>query len=474
MGSLTALINVARSALIADQAALNVTSNNVANQNTTGYTREVATFTSGDYVTLNGTQEASSGPTVAVSSERNLALERQIQTLQQSVSSSTAEGGVLTQIEDIFGVASSGSSAGSTQIGVALDALFSSFTALAANPSDSATRQGVIGAAQTLATSLNSAANQFSELTTSLNQQAQSTVEQVNALTQTVATLNSQIAKLSPNSDAGTLEDQRQTAIEQLSQYIGLTQTTNVNDNTITLTTRGGTALVVGQQSYNLQESNTGTGTAQILDNTGKNITAGVTGGSLGGLLAGVNTDVPSAVSQLNSIATAIVNQVNTINEGGSTLTGAAGGALFTITGSVADSASGITAASDPAIIAAAASGAGTSDNTNANALAALATTTNASQTGPIQGQTFDGFYASLLSQVGNSAASLNSETTANQTALTQLTTQRDSYSSVNLDEEAANLTQYQRSYEAASKVFTIADSIYASALNLGVESSVS
>jgi len=54
------------------------------------------------------------------------------------------------------------------------------------------------------------------------------------------------------------------------------------------------------------------------------------------------------------------------------------------------------------------------------------------------------------------------------------LTSQRNSLSGVSLDEEAGNLTQYQRSYEAAAKVFSIVDALMASALNLGVPTSVS
>jgi flagellar hook-associated protein 1 FlgK len=42
------------------------------------------------------------------------------------------------------------------------------------------------------------------------------------------------------------------------------------------------------------------------------------------------------------------------------------------------------------------------------------------------------------------------------------------------LDEEAANLTQYQRAYQAAAQVFNIANSIMASALNLGERTTVS
>ncbi|XWK66388.1 flagellar basal body rod C-terminal domain-containing protein [Tunturiibacter gelidiferens] len=40
-------------------------------------------------------------------------------------------------------------------------------------------------------------------------------------------------------------------------------------------------------------------------------------------------------------------------------------------------------------------------------------------------------------------------------------------------DEEASNLTQYQRSYQAASQVFSIVDTLMASAINLGEQTTV-
>ena len=60
------------------------------------------------------------------------------------------------------------------------------------------------------------------------------------------------------------------------------------------------------------------------------------------------------------------------------------------------------------------------------------------------------------------------------QAMLSQLTSQRNALSAVSLDEEAANLTQYQRAYEAAAKLFSITDEMMASALNLGVTTAVS
>ena len=57
---------------------------------------------------------------------------------------------------------------------------------------------------------------------------------------------------------------------------------------------------------------------------------------------------------------------------------------------------------------------------------------------------------------------------------LTQLTTQRDSLSAVSLDTEAANLSQYQRSYQAAAQLLTVLDRLMATAMNLGTQTAVS
>jgi flagellar hook-associated protein 1 FlgK len=70
--------------------------------------------------------------------------------------------------------------------------------------------------------------------------------------------------------------------------------------------------------------------------------------------------------------------------------------------------------------------------------------------------------------------ASVSESNVAQQATLTQLTTQRDSLSSVSLDEEASNLTTYQNSYNAAAKLFGIVNSLMVSAINLGTETTVS
>jgi flagellar hook-associated protein FlgK len=90
-----------------------------------------------------------------------------------------------------------------------------------------------------------------------------------------------------------------------------------------------------------------------------------------------------------------------------------------------------------------------------------------------INGETPSNFYSNLVSTLGATVSETTIQGTALSASVSQLQTQRDSLSSVSLNEEAASLQQFQRSYQAASQVFGILNSVYASALNLGVVTSV-
>jgi flagellar hook-associated protein 1 len=467
MGSLTSLMNMAQQALIADQKALSVTANNVSNQNTTGYTREVVAWRATDAVTLSGLTY-NAGITASAVSQRDRILEQRVQQQTQAQAQSGAFETALQQVENIFSLSSTSTSASSTTLGTAMDSFFSSLSALAANPSDTATRQSVLAAANALSSAFNSAANQMAQIASGLDTQAGSIVGQVNALTTTIASLNKQVGSVSPNADAGTLEDQRQLAIAQLSQLVGLDQITT-ESNGITLTTTNGAVLVSGNQSFALQTTQVAGITHIIAGATGQDVTAGLTGGQLGGVLQARDQRLPTYTSALDDLAYAIGTQVNNQNALGLDGNGNPGAALFNLPGTSTGAAAAIqVATTNPAAIAAAAAGEGTSGNGNALALSDL------SGAMLVAGQTASSFYSALLGQIGSDASGASTDNAAQQATLTQLTSQRDSLSGVSLDEEAANLTQYQRSYEAAAKVFSIVDTLMASAINLGEQTTVS
>jgi flagellar hook-associated protein 1 len=466
MGTITSLIDIAQQALLADQEALNVTSNNVANQNTAGYTRKTVNFTPVDVVTLSG-GTVGSGVIASETSQRDLVLERQVQQHAQIQAQSSALESALGQVQNIFGLSATNSSASSTALSTATNSFFSALSSLASDPSDTATRQSVLTAANTLASTFNGVASQLAQVSANLDQQASDDVKQVNTLTATIASLNAQITSQSPSGDAGALEDQRQLAITQLSQLVGLDQI-STEQNGITLTTSGGAVLVSGSQSFALGAAKVG-GVTHILGGvSGQDVTTDISGGDLGGVLEARDQKLPGYANSLDSFAFSLAIVVNQQNAQGVDGSGNPGAALFAIPPSQSGAAALIqVATTNPKAVAAAAPGEGSAGNTNASALADL------SGANFVAGQTATGFIASFLDQIGSDTAAATADNGAQQTALTQLTTERDSFSVVSLDEEASNLTKYQRAYQAAAQVFNIANSVFASAINLGEETTV-
>lgn len=469
MGTLSSLFDLSRASLAADQSALNATANNVANQNSPGYVRQVVNWSSADSVTLSntGSSAPASGPTVSVTSRRDRVLEQRVQQQTQAQSQTSARASVLAQIESVFSLSGSSATAGSTQIGTALDGFFSTLTALAANPSDTATRAGVLSSAGVVASAFNAAASQLQQVGSSISGELSSSATAVNALTTTIAGLNAQIGANSPGKDAGPLEDQRQQAIAQLSQFMGLDQI-STESNGITLTTQGGTELVSGNRAYPLTAVNTG-GQVELRDHTGQDVSATVTGGSIGGQLAAQNIDLPAVTSALDAVAFRLATAVNAQNAAGTTPAGTAGPPIFAVSSTTSGAATALAVlASSAAALATAASGEGATGNTNATALADIPQSVDPS------GLTVSGQYAGLLAQVGSTSSSLQEQSTAQSASLAQLTTQRNSFSGVSLDDEAANLSQYQRTYEAGAKLLSILNTLMGVAINLGTPTTVS
>jgi flagellar hook-associated protein 1 FlgK len=121
----------------------------------------------------------------------------------------------------------------------------------------------------------------------------------------------------------------------------------------------------------------------------------------------------------------------------------------------------------DPNQIAAAGAGDGTGDNSNAVSMASLA------KQPIVNGQTPINQYSSFVSTLGSTVLQVQTENTAQNASVTQLQTQNNALSGVNLNDEAAAMSTLQSSYQAASQVFTMLNTLMAAALNLGDQTTV-
>jgi flagellar hook-associated protein 1 len=453
MSSLNASLATALSGLIADQGALQVTTNNVANVNTPGYSLEVPVLVTSDPITTDPLTFGTGVTLQNVESIRDPLLESQIQQQTQSQGQFSSLTSALQQTQVNF-------TTSTNDIGTTISNFFDSINQLSTDPSDSSLRQGVLTAADNMATSFNTAANNLTQQQTSLDSSAVQTVGQINQLTQQIANLNQQVSNLqNVGESAGSFVDQRQVAIDQLSGLVDVSVITA--NNSLTLTTANGAPLVTGQQSFQLQTQITPAGLHDIYSQ-GNNITSQITSGQLGGTLQARDQEIPAIQGQLDTLAAGLANGVNTVQAGGFDLNGNAGTDLFSpppagVPGAAADLSVAIT---DPSLIAASSDGTAGS-NGNAEAMYAL-------NSQPIvAGQNPTDYYSGIVSNVGNDTANASAEQTASSSILQQLNDQRSTVSGVSLDEEAANMVRYQDAYSASAQMITAINNMMYTVVNM-------
>ena len=477
MGTISSAFQLISGALDADQSALSIVANNVANANTPGYTEETPTWRENDPVSINGVSYGTGISETGPASVRDRVLLERLDQQQQLASASTARLAGLNTIQTLFTPDSGSSSAKAGDIGSDITGFFSSFASLEANPTNNALRQQVLSSATTLAGDISNAAGSLNAQRTSLDQEASGAIAQVNALTGAIAQLNTQIQSTAPDADAGVLEDQRQQDLSQLSQLVGINQVTTEN-NGLSITTASGQTLVSEGSSVPMTAGLVNGVTHFFLGTTDVTTQLASGGGSLGGYLTARDQDIPRVLNSLDQLAYGIATAVNLQNNAGTDLNGKGGTGvnpanpvlnIFNQPAAAAGSAAAMSVVmTDPNQIAAAGPSAGTGDNSNAVAMAGLATA------GIVLGKSGSDFYSNFVTMLGATVAEVQTENTAQNASVTQLQNQNNALSAVNLNNEAASMQQLERSYQAASQVFTILNTLVASALNMGVETAVS
>ena len=136
------------------------------------------------------------------------------------------------------------------------------------------------------------------------------TVAQINSLTSQIAQLNGQLSQSgTATNGGGTIEDQRDELVQQLSALTGISVTQTSDGETIT--TGNGTPLVMGGQSFTLQTTTGSDGFQQVLDSNGNNITASLEGGQLGGAIQVRDQVIPGFLTQLNTLASQFATAFN-------------------------------------------------------------------------------------------------------------------------------------------------------------------
>lgn len=317
-------------ALQAFQAAIEVTSNNIANANTPGYVKESIDLTTAPPQS-NGLVSVGKGVQVSgISRSFSQATANQLNASQSSLGQLTAQQTYSSQLDNIVGTTAGG-------LSTAVQNYYNAWSNVANDPTSTATRQALLGSAQSVAASFQSTSAQLNAMNADINGRITSDVQQINTLGSSIATLNKQIV-ISQAQDGGQppneLIDQRDQLLSNLSTLTSVMTTIDSNGSLNVFLGAGQplvlqgttTTLTTVPNQFNASQLEISTSTSN-----GNSISGSITSGDLGGLLAARAQVVNPALNQLGQIAVALTGTVNAQQNSGLDLSGQLGANLFSV-----------------------------------------------------------------------------------------------------------------------------------------------
>ncbi|HUU70029.1 MAG TPA: flagellar hook-associated protein FlgK, partial [Planctomycetota bacterium] len=300
-------MSTALSALMASQRMAEVTSHNIANANTPGYSRQVAVLKPSLPV-----QTTAGVMGTGVTIERILAIRDDFLN-SRIASQKTNLGKTEVQNKTLAGLESVILPSPDSGLGNAIDDFFRSINELANNPQSDVSRESVRQSALTLSTTFHSVNGQLRQLQTDARNEFDDTIDQANSYVQQIADLNMRIMSLSGLTDtANDLIDERTLRIEQLSQLIDI-QTTQERGMTGVLFE--GRLIVSGTDSLSFASDSSG-GRLK-LKVSGTDDTFETASGTIGGLSELYNSTIPQYIGYIDEIARGLIGEFNAVHTTG-------------------------------------------------------------------------------------------------------------------------------------------------------------
>ena len=334
--SLLATLSISSNALAVEQAALQTTSNNIANASNADYARE--------RVNTSPTPDNQIRPGIFLGTGVQLdEVQRQVdQSLNDRLRAAVSDNAAAATTSQWAGQVQSAIGALSgNDLSTQMTTFFHAWSDVANNPTDDGQRQVTIQDGQNLSSFLNKLSSQLGTMQGAVSTSLPQQVTTANDLADRIAKLNVQIVTQqgATGGTANALQDQRDADLKQLSQLMNIT--VKVQDNGSATVFVGSDPLVEGQTNHGLQltpvQGSDGTVTPTVLfKDTGG--TVGVTSGQIGAL-QGSRSTIASAQSQVDAIAKRLIAAVNDLHAAGQ---GTTGFATVTGTNAVDDAAAAL------------------------------------------------------------------------------------------------------------------------------------
>ena len=323
------ILNTAKTGLLAQQLAIEVTGQNIANVQTEGYSRQEVNFEAMNPRNFGLGQLGTGVRVVGVERSHDKFLYSQILGEADGLGNYGVRKDVFEQLEILL------SESNGQGLNQGLGNLFSSLQDLSSNPGALPERSIVIAEAQNLASTFNNLGESLFQVRRNLDATIQVETGRINSLTSEIAELNKAIHANEPVAfSANDLRDRRDQRVKELSGLIGLNYVDEM-DGQISLTLNNGTPLVLQSTTFSLSTQTNGNNknfkdiVVSGLNGTNTNVTSSVNGGSLKGLIDMRDTEVTDIKDKLDRLASSIIQEFNNIHQQGFGADGTTGNNFF-------------------------------------------------------------------------------------------------------------------------------------------------
>ncbi len=302
--SLNAIMNTATSGMMAAQTGLRVTSDNIANVNTTGYVRK----------TISQSNMLSNGMGVGVNIDAiKRATDRFLQSASLNSASDSARASVVAQTlnsaQKLFGDPSVDGNFFST-----LDDIFTAFSAAQDDPTSSLLRSQALTRVEDFLADSSRITSSLSKLGKDADARISGDVERVNDLLSQIDALNIDITRAKvAGADSAGAENVQSSMIDELSKLMNVQVSPRTLGGVVVRSTEGLSLAGDGAAKLTYQTSATATGylTVQLANGSVQPTPLNISNGELKGLLDVRNTDLVNLSDQLGEFTTRAAEAIN-------------------------------------------------------------------------------------------------------------------------------------------------------------------
>ncbi len=280
MSGIGVVWDIAKEALATSRYGIDVTGHNIANVNTTGYSRQSPIQEAKQPMFFHGLQLGRGVTTSHVAQEADRFIDNRLMQQGSNLAYSKEMENYIQILEGVFNENSASS------VSSLLNEYWNLWHDIANNPSGTSERTALYEFSQLLSDQFHSLDSALKQIETDLTSVMSPAIDRINQITKQIASLNNQIVGLEANSVANDLRDKRNVLVGELAQYID-TNSFEQDNGSLTILSARGSVLVHGDSSYDISMGGADGDRVEWLSSGGASvdITDYISKGKMGGWL---------------------------------------------------------------------------------------------------------------------------------------------------------------------------------------------